>query len=299
MMLSVRQKVMSSLVQLTQLLMKSRREAAIVAMLTAAIPFLGWASLVIVCLVTLRKGMREGLFILSWAVVPAFISSCLIGSWLLGLESVMAYLWLWGVACLLRKTASWAYVLEASALVGVIVILFLHVKIPDLSEIYFNYLMDLYKSSTSDTIAYADMQTFVQHIVNYLLGVQVVLYVIHNLFCLLIARGLQAMLYNPKGLSRDLKMIRLNWASWAFAAICLFFGMKMSSSWALDTFPVWIVLFVFAGLSLVHYLIKVKLSFRGAIPVFYILLMLLFPVSLIPVALLAFTDTGWDMRKKF
>ncbi len=297
-MLSVRQKMLSWINSLGTFLLKGRSEATAVAILSAAIPFLGWASLVVVCLVTLRKGVKEGLFVLAWGMIPALISSYLMGSAFFALETFFAYVFLWGVAGLLRATTSWGYVLEVSSAIAIAVIVFFHWQIPDLEEYYLNYLMDLYRSNGTDRSNDAVMQGYVQYLVYFLLGIETTLYMIHNLLCLLIARWLQAVLYNPKGLSNELKTIRLSWFFWLFAVIFLFFGIKMSPSWALDSLPVFIALFFFAGWSIAHYLISMKLKFQGAVFVFYFLLILLFPASIVPIMLLALIDTGWNIRKK-
>lgn len=309
MVLSVRQKILGSVTRSGQFLMENRREAVVIAMLTAAIPLLGWISLVVMCLVTLRKGAREGLFVLAWAVIPAVISNGLMGSWSFALENLIAYVWLWSMACLLRVTTSWRYVLEVSTGIAVLVIIVIHMVIPDLDKIYLDFLMAVYKNSisgavdpsnpVSNPVSYAAMQGYMQQIVYYLLGVQVTLYLGHNLLCLLIARGWQAVLYNPKGLSHDLKMIRLGWIPWVAALILVFFGINRSLPWAMDTLPVLAALFFFAGLSLVHYVFKIKLPYRGAVPILYILLILLLPFSIVPMVLLAFIDTGWNIRKNF
>lgn len=297
-MLSIHQKIRIGVSSFGHFLMKGRREAAIAAMITAAIPFLGWASLAIVCLVTLRKGMREGLFVLCWGVLPAAVSSYLMASGSVALESLIAYIFLWVMAGLLRATASWRYVFEASAIFSVVIIALFHFLIPDLNEIYLNYLMSFYQDSGVDSENYAQMQIYIQYLVYYFLGLQTTMYMMHNLFCLLIARGFQAVLYNPQGLSKDLKMIRLGWLVWIFAAVFFFFGVKMSSPWALDTFPVFIALFFFSGLSVIHYWINMKFSkLKGSMLIFYVFLTLLLPFSIVPVMLMALVDTGWNIRK--
>lgn len=295
----MRQKLINGITRLGLFLMKGRREAAIAAMLTAAIPFLGWASLAIVCFVTLRKGMKEGLFVSFWAVIPAVISSYIMGSGALALESLFAYILLWGLSGLLRSSASWRYVLEVSAGIAIGIVVYFHWQIPNLNEIYVNYLMDVYQNSGAEPTTYPEMQSYIQYFVYYLLGIQTTLYMIHNILCLLIARGVQAILYNPKGLCRELKMIRLGWFFWILAAVFLFLGLQKSFTWALDTFPVFIALFFFSGLSLLHYWVNAKIKIRGIMFIIYILLLLLLPFSFAPIILLALFDTGWNLRKFF
>jgi|GEM_PF-934194 len=322
------QKILAKIRQFGGFLLKNRQNAIVAAMLSAAIPLLGWASLVIVSLVTLRKGPKEGILVVFWAILPASLSVYWLGSWTLVAEGILAYVFLWSLAWVLRVTASWRYVLELAAGAGLLIIILFHAAVPDLNQLYFNYLLDFYKQTGADAGAYANIQPYLQQIVYYLLGMQVALYLFNNLFCLCIGRWVQSLLYNPQGLSKELKNIRLSFFPWIIGVVFALAGVKMSQDWALDTLPVFILLFTLAGISFVHYLIenfsvsgnssrlkvpveagaeerrsvtpkKSKLKQRSLLFGFYILFGFLIPFSLIPVILLAFVDTGWNIRRKF
>ena len=62
-------------------LLKNRYNAIWVAFVCALLPFVGlltsWISLIIVALVTLRNGLKEGGFILIWVALPAIVMSFL------------------------------------------------------------------------------------------------------------------------------------------------------------------------------------------------------------------------------
>lgn len=301
-MLSVRQTGLSWVRNFGTFLMKGRSEATILAMLTAAIPFLGWLSLVILCLVTLRKGMREGLFVLLWAIIPAMMGSYFIGSaagsMAFVLETLITYITLWGVSGLLRTSSSWTYVLEVSAAFAISLIVFFHLRVPDLDTFYLNYLLEIYQNSSMDHSNDLLIKEYLQYLVYFLLGTETTLYMIQNLIFLLIARWVQAILYNPKGLSNELKLIRLHWYVWVGVLVFSLLGLRMSPSWALDSFPVFIALLCFAGLSVAHHWISVKYTFKGALLCFYFLFILLIPASFVPLMLLALIDTGWNIQKK-
>ncbi len=295
---SIRQNFLLGLNKLGEFLMQGRREAAIAAMLTAAIPFLGWLSLAIVAFITLRKGAKNGLFVAAWSIIPAVLSSYWMSNSLaMVMESFLAYFLIWGLALLLRTTASWRYVLEVSFGLCLIVIFFFYWLIPDLNQIYTQYLLDLYRDSGTSPESYADAQKFIKEIVYYLLGVQTSLYMLHILFALVVGRGLQAVMFNPGGLSQDLESIRLDYSFLILGLIFLVCGLTMSYDWAIDALPVFVVLYFIAGLSVVHYAIKQRISFKGAILLFYVLIILLFPISTIPVILLALSDTIFNVRK--
>lgn len=294
----MRQNFFVGLSKLGEFLLQGRREAAIAAMLTAAIPFMGWLSLAIVAFITLRKGAKNGLFVAAWSIIPAVISAYLMtNSLAITTETLFSYLLVWSLALLLRATASWRYVLEISFGVCLVIIIFFYWLIPDLNQIYTQYLLDVYRSAGTSPETFADAQEFIKEIVYYLLGVQTSLYMLHILFALVVGRGIQAVLFNPGGLSQDLKIIRLDIGILILAIVFLGFGLKMSYNWAFGVLPVFLILYLIAGLSLVHYAIKQKVPFKGAILLFYILCALLFPFSLIPVMVLAVGDTILNLRR--
>jgi hypothetical protein len=295
---SIRQNVLNNVKKLGDFLMKSRREATIIAMLTAVIPFLGWLSLAVLAFVTLRKGAKNGFFILGWSVIPAVVAAYVMnGSVAIAVECFASYLLVWIFALLLRVTASWRYVLEIAFALALLFVFFLYWLIPDLNQIYTQYLLELYQNSDTITQNSADVQNFIQLVVSYLLGVQTSLYVLHMLFSLAIARGMQAVMFNPGGFSQDAKLIRLN--IYALIVSLIFAGLALTFSydWAWSAFPVLITAYTIAGLSLIHYLVKQKVKFKGAIFLFYVLFVLLFPFSLIPLILLAAIDTLWNIRR--
>jgi hypothetical protein len=295
---SIRQNFLIGLSKFGDFLLQGRREAAIAAMLTAAIPFMGWLSLAIVAFITLRKGAKNGLFVAGWSIVPAVISSYLMSNSLaITMEALFSYLLVWGLALLLRATASWRYVLEVSFGVCLVIIVFFYWLIPDLNQVYTQYLLDVYKAAGTSPETYTDAQEFIKEIVYYLLGVQTSLYMLHILFALVVGRGLQAVLFNPGGLSQELKIIRLDVGVLILAIIFLGFGLKMSYDWAFGAVPVFVMLYLIAGLSLVHHAIKQRIPFKGAILLFYIVCALLFPFSLIPVIVLAIGDTILNLRR--
>ncbi|MCD8525538.1 MAG: hypothetical protein LRY67_07495 [Gammaproteobacteria bacterium] len=57
-------------------MLKRSRNAALVAFFCSIFPgFLGTLSLIVVAFVTLRRGAKEGFFVLSWGVLPLLAHS--------------------------------------------------------------------------------------------------------------------------------------------------------------------------------------------------------------------------------
>ena len=56
---------------LAEFLMRGPKQAVIVAVIAAALPLMFWLSAAVLTLVTLRKGVGEGVNVLVWALLPA------------------------------------------------------------------------------------------------------------------------------------------------------------------------------------------------------------------------------------
>ena len=56
---------------LAKYLMRGPKQAVIVAVIAAALPLMFWLSAAVLTLVTLRKGVGEGINVLVWALLPA------------------------------------------------------------------------------------------------------------------------------------------------------------------------------------------------------------------------------------
>ena len=100
---------------LAEYVMLGRRQAIIIVLLCGFFPLLYFFSAATVALVALRKGQREGLLILLWALLPAGLL------WAMGDTSpVFLLLGTYVLALVLRNTLSWQLVLLLALAVGLV-----------------------------------------------------------------------------------------------------------------------------------------------------------------------------------
>ena len=226
--------------------MRGRRQAVIVGLLFTILPLFGWMSNVIVSLVTLRKGAKEGAIVLLWVILPAVVVAGL-GNRLIILYGIIGgSLFTYVLALVLRQTQSWKAVLTASLLLGLLAVLLVHAWIPNITEVWinqFNHYAVLIKNQFDITVNTARLQLFSK----FATGFQVAFITLSVLINLILARGFQSMLYNPGQLRPELKNVRLSlWEVLVFLLIGIssFFGVAMAQ----DALPVIGLIFVLAGI---------------------------------------------------
>lgn len=285
---------------LAEFVMRGRRQAILVALLFTVLPLLGWVADAIVALVTLRKGTKEGAIVLIWVILPGTILGLMGYSqvWLYGVlgGTVVTY----GFAVLLRHFNSWSMVLLIGAILGVIAVVVVHILVPDIAQSWSKdiavYIQSL-RDQGNFPVKAQDMQKGGEFLVKIATGLQAAVLLLSDLFSLLIARWAQALLYNPDGLRTELYNIRLGFVAVAMLAVIIL-GSLGGIDAATDSLPVVLLIFMLAGLSLVH-------AFFAAIDqklwlvIFYALLVVLFPYMIGMLVMLALLDTWWNFRCRF
>src|SRR5690242_1845719 len=113
---------------------RSWKEAALSAVIFSCIPFMGWVSTVIMALITLRKGVQQGLIILCFSTMPILVLSL----WGIGTLPVVIIvtgnLLTWILAGVLRESANWGRVLMTSIVLTVLTVFLLHLWMPNLGN---------------------------------------------------------------------------------------------------------------------------------------------------------------------
>lgn len=284
---------------LAEYVMRGRKQAIGMTLLFNLIPFLGWISDVIMALVTLRKGAKEGMVILLWAILPSVVFAVLGYSqlWFYNIlgGSVVIYL----LALVLRNTQSWVMVLYVTVLLGVVGVISVHIYNPDIITVWDKQLNNYFQllKQQWDTTKIANAQQMLAVLAKLATGIQIVFLMISNLVSLLFARWWQSLLYNPGALRPELCNIRLS-----FIAIGILFVFVLGSlggvAVAIDNIPVVIMPFVFAGLSLLHSVIAMVKASKIWLVVFYSLWVILFPYVTILLLIVALVDSWWDFRHR-
>ena len=274
--------------------MRGRRQAVIVGLLFTILPLFGWVSNVIVSLVTLRKGAKEGAIILLWIILPAVVVASL-GNRLIILYGILGgRVFTYVLALILRQTQSWKAVLTASLLLGLFAVLLVHAWIPNITEVWVNHFDHyslLFKNQFNIVVNASRLKLFAK----FATGFQVAFITLSVLINLILARGFQSMLYNPGQLRPELKNVRLSlWEVIVFLLIGIssFFGVAMAQ----DALPVVGLIFVLAGISVFHAMADLKNVTNKWIFLFYVVLAVFFPYVAIVLIIFAIIDSLFNLR---
>lgn len=274
--------------------MRGRRQAVIIGLLFTILPLFGWVSNVIVSLVTLRKGAKEGAIVLLWIILPAVVVASL-GNRLIILYGIIGgSLFTYVLALVLRQTQCWKAVLTASLLIGLLAVLLVHAWIPNITEVWvnqFGHYALMVKNQFNVVVDAARLQFFAK----FATGFQVAFITLSGLINLILARGFQSMLYNPGQLRPELKTVRLSlWEVLILLVIGLlsFLGIVMAQ----DAISVVGLIFILAGLSVVHALADLRNVANKWIFLFYVLLVFFFPYVAAALVIFAVIDSVFNLR---
>ncbi|MAS40332.1 MAG: hypothetical protein CMK33_01285 [Porticoccaceae bacterium] len=275
---------------LAQFIMASRSRAALVACAGNLVPLLSPAA---VALVALRRGLGEGSLIALWAVLPLAItfytsevSPMLVWASLFTVVVVMI------AAGVLRASSSWQLALLALSVVSGLTALALgQVLTVDLTEMR-DMLAELFAQMQR-----AGRNPGLEPGTPLVLGLLAWVMAVSALGSLLLGRWWQAALYNPGGLGRELRTLRLS----APVALVLMAG-ATACQLGPAGYAVWgnllgLPLFM-GGVALVHHLVAVSQIGSHWLAVFYVCLVLLLgPLGLLLTGV-GFIDSLIDLRAR-
>lgn len=276
--------------------MRGRQQAIIVGLLFTVLPLLGWVSNVIIALVTLRKGAKEGAIVLLWVILPVVVVAGLGNPWIALYNILGGSLFGYLLACVLQQTQRWRSVLEAAVFLGLIAVILVHLLVPDVHGWWVKQLSHyalLLKEQFNFIVNTDRLQLFIK----FATGFQVAFLSFGVLINLVLARSLQSMLYNPGALRSELESVRLSkWDA------LLLLGISSASlekiPLAQDAVAIVLLAFVLAGLSAVHATIRLKNSFfKGWFLIFYSLLVVFFPYVSALLIIIALADSCFDFRQ--
>ena len=268
---------------LAHFVMTGRKQAILAVVLLGLIPLVNLLNPVVVALVMMRKGVQEGMLILAWALLPISVWA-VVGD----IVPLIMLLGTSGLAWLLRKTESWEFTLLAAIAIGVSVEIYMRLQ-PAVLDLVFQQL-ELYL--TSDTLQGMQLEELRELMTSFIGAV----YMFLAICLLMLARWMQAALFNPGGFKQEFHQLRIKQkAGLGLVALMLLanFAIVLPPAWAMYL----LLPLVFAGVSLLHAVVaKKKLSSMWLV-VFYALIML--PIVVELVALLALIDSWYDFRKRF
>lgn len=266
-----------------QFLLNNKWYALLHTTFLAVLPYTTWLSVAVIALITLRKGNGEGRIVLGSAMAAHFaISLFSMPAATSLINTGLIFFPCYCAAIMLRKSASWQAVAGVFLLQVIIAIMLIQVLLPDFIMAQYQYLHTLVQRMQNESALIEflnDKNEFNQRMfANYLLGIQAAGIVFSASISLMLARSVQAKLYNSGGFTREMLSFRGN-----KIGLLLLVGMlvaaNLGSEIAVNILPVLIFYFLFAGMSLGLNVLAQKKPFRA-------FLVLTTPLLLLPFVML-------------
>lgn len=296
---------------LAHFIMRGRMQAIMVASTLAIVsllfPPVSIVSSASVALVTLRRGMMEGL----WVLLSASAASALLGVILFNnfyfalLYGLVLWLPIWACAVVLREGRVLSLALESAVLLGIAAILIFYGYSDNPGAVWqtvFEQMTGQLAQRTPD-IQPEKIQQVLAFFAKFMTGIVASGVIYSMLFGLFLGRWWQSVLYNPGGFREEYLKLSVNRKLASASAIIIgvaFSGYGQLAEIAMNIAVLLFVLYTVIGAAVLHALIS-KLSnaqyIRFLTPMLYLSLTLI-PQSMVIVALIGLLDAWLDLRNK-
>lgn len=281
-------------------ILSSQNKALLYAVILALLPYCTWLAMVVIALVTLRKGERQGGRILLAVMLvhgSALLSSLPMYAAVFNTIIVFGPVYL--AAYTLRMTSSWHAVAAVLFLIVIMSAIVIQQMVPEWVLSQFTVLQSLIAASQPDQALTKWLSESsgvpVVILANYTLGIQLMTAVVSVWSTLMMARSLQAKLYNPGGFTQELLAFRGNRLS---AVVMLLMGLA-AWQWnvvAINVLPVLVLFYLMAGLSLCANFFLGKKSSKMML-VILILPLIFLPFVVLPLyIILGLLDSVFNIR---
>jgi len=275
--------------------------------LSLVLPLIGLVSNAVLALYSLRKGLREGLWLLGMGgVTMAVIDALTTGTGYLALGfSLLVWLPLLLVSIALRETGSLAVTLELAFGLGSLVVLAIYAINSDPSAYWSENLHRVTRPLLTNAPPELDANTVsanINVIAHYMSGMVIGGAVLTMVLSLFLGRWWQDLLFNPGGFSSEFNRMKMHsWLAYvclALVGVALFTDASVGVRELTSNMSIpLLILFLINGLAVIHALLAKKESWRFLVTGLYILLFIV-PHMILPVTLVGLSDVWLDWRKK-
>lgn len=270
------------------------------------VPFLSLLSVAAVALPTLRKGAREGAFLLALSLAVTTVPGGLVlgNGWQAVLYGVILWVPGWLSAVVLRETGRLAWALGGIAGLGTIVVLIVYLIYQEPGALWEDALRPYLEPVLDDAPAGMDpdkVREALRSFARYLTGAIAAGSVLSFALSLFIARWWQAMLYNPGGFRVEFVNLRTSpmvaYVALGLVTTAVLAADKALAEVALNLLLPVCILFLLTGFAVLHE--RLAADNRRRLWLIGIYLILVFvPHVLLPIALLGFSDVWMDWRHR-
>lgn len=284
---------------LTNIILKGRVEAICFAIIFNFVPYLSFLSSVTVALVTLRQGIKQGLFVTIMAFAPVALFTAFQPHALLGeIQVLITFGVMWLLAAVLYQFRSWTHVIYATQLLVILIGICIILGFPSYlveSKQLVREMFVLLQDKGQLKYDAATMQANVNWFSEYFLGMQLAINTLMVLMNLGLARYMQSKVYYPGGFAKEFLFFRLEPSTALLFILCLV-GVLANLNIAKNFLLVGALPLVFAGISLMHWRVRRFAVGRLLILVPSYFLLVTFPFTLVPLMGIGFADMWFDFR---
>lgn len=299
---------------LAEYIMRGRMQAVLIAttfaLLSLLFPPITILSCCVVALVTLRKGIQEGLIVLLIAAVTSAVFSVFLVDNYLFVFGYGLLIWLpvWFISVVLFVSHNLARAIETAVLVGVVCVVGFYLFSADPAFFWgsiLNGLIEPLLTPTSNNDISIDQLTLsVEQISHYMTGMVTAGYISGVLLSVFLARWCQAMLYYPEGFKQEFLALKTSKRIANALILIVFCGLfaeskLMEIAWNM-IIPLF-VLYTFIGMAVFHVMLTAKTSSRTMVSLFYgfmFMFSFITPLVFLPVAITGLSDSWLNMREK-
>ncbi len=283
-----------------------RRQVFFLVLFLSTLPILRWFALILLSLVTLRCGAKAGSQLVLAIVIPLALQLTYSKLGLLPLLGQVANVsLLFVLSLLLHTTRSWLVVLQVLTVLGLVVVLGVHVVYPDIANFWHSLLTSEFANLNtlpaffSGAVSEQDMPALLAYVSRLATGLDVMVLSAAALVNVSLGRYLQATLFNPGGLKKELYQIHLSPLYASALILILILGLMTHLSLLLDCVGVVLLPLTVAGLSLMHYL-TAQTRHQSVWLVFcYCALLLLSSEVFVILIGASFVDAWWNIRQRY
>ncbi|MGS2723020.1 hypothetical protein ACVBEJ_04690 [Porticoccus sp. GXU_MW_L64] len=269
--------------------MRGRAQAIAVAF--AGSLLLPYISLAAVGLVTLRKGIQEGSLVLLCSLIAPLL---LVPAGVPLAVMVALFVATMIAAVVLRSTRSWTVTLLAVSAISTLIWLLLG-AMSEPGELSAQLLQNLEMFALSE-----ERMPWLAALKSYSDGEWAAIFAsvtaLELLFCLLLARWWQALLYNPGGFRTEFHQLRFSRGQAMSLVVAILLCTLVGNSWQL-----WVNVFalplLIAAIALVHWLVAERNLGVQTLIMFYVGLILVMPLFVPVLVVAAFTDSIVNLRR--
>ncbi len=292
---------------LSAYVMKGRSQAiaiaTVFALLSLLLPPFVILSSAVVALITLRKGRTEGFIVIAIAAIAGIV----LGELAAGIPYyavtyfLIQWLPIWLAATILRETGQPLRAISFLGFVGIMAIILFYLFTDSPAAEWVVILENVLKP-VIEMGEKADQSILLENlgvISHYMSGIVVMSSLASLSLALFLGRWWQANLYNPGGFRSEFLALRMpkNIALFTIVVVVFsFLGLGFLSELAGNVMLPLLVLYLIAGVSVLHLLLSTLKAKRFLLMGMYLMLFII-PHILPPIILVGFADTWLNIRK--